>query len=342
MSTDTYWSKTFLPDGKQPWVLREVPGKGLAAFATRRFEAGELICREQPTVWVHGHHPFSSEQVAEIESRVGELQEQDKQAFYAMANVFPEAATPAVGIFMTNCFDMTESIHGEACAMYLALARLNHSCAPNAQQTHLPESGEEVLYATRTIELGEEINDCYIDLRQTRDQRRCALLEIYRFTCECASCGVVDGPCHPSSAVHEFEDASTTASRDDCNEGEVEASSETKMRMKSCLEEDARRVRAATLDDLVISVAEDEGPDTALDVALESVRLLVDEQNLPWSVRYVPEAHINVYQIALILNKKKLAKQHLLLAHERNRVLQGEDGPDTISSHSKLDLLRFV
>ena len=44
-----------------------------------------------------------------------------------------DGLTRAAGIFMTNCFDMTDSIYGESCAMYLALARLNHSCCPNVQ-----------------------------------------------------------------------------------------------------------------------------------------------------------------------------------------------------------------
>ena len=48
-----------------------------------------------------------------------------------------DGLTIAAGIFMTNCFDMTESIYGESCAMYLALARLNHSCCPNVQVSEL-------------------------------------------------------------------------------------------------------------------------------------------------------------------------------------------------------------
>ena len=59
-----------------------------------------------------------------------------------------------------------------------AIARLNHSCCPNAQQTHIPETGEEVLYASRDIEVGEEINDCYIELRKKRSERRRELKEV--------------------------------------------------------------------------------------------------------------------------------------------------------------------
>jgi hypothetical protein len=174
--------------GSPPWELRAIPGKGYAAFATRNFKRGELICTERPTVWVHGHHPFDEEQVLEIEERVNALSDDLKRAFYNMANVFPEAPTTATGIFMTNCFDMTGSAHGDSCAMYCAFARLNHSCTPNTQQSHIPQTGEEVLYASRDILCGEELNDCYIDLRQRTVDRRATLQEIYRFYCECPAC----------------------------------------------------------------------------------------------------------------------------------------------------------
>ena len=96
--------------------------------------------------------------------------------------------TAAAGIFMTNCFDMTDSIYGESCAMYLALARLNHSCCPNVQQTHYPDTTEEYLFAVRDINIGDEINDCYIELRQSKAERRASLLEFYRFECFCPGC----------------------------------------------------------------------------------------------------------------------------------------------------------
>ena len=38
--------------------------------------------------------------------------------------------------------------------------RLNHSCTPNAQQTHVPSSGQEVLYASRDIQIGVCVRVC--------------------------------------------------------------------------------------------------------------------------------------------------------------------------------------
>ena len=294
----TYWGRSKYPSALPPWELRIVPGKGFAAFALRRFEQGELICTELPTVWVQGHHPFSPEQVDDIEARVAALSEEDRRALYDMANVFPEAATCAAGIFMTNSFDMTDSAHGEACAMYCAIARLNHSCCPNAQQTHIPETGEEVLYASRVIELGDEINDCYIELRQSTSKRRAALREIYRFDCECPACA--------------------------CSCPEEQA------------KDDMARERAAQFDDLIVSVAEEAGASAALDLALEAVRLLTSERYWStWSARYVPDAHYTIYQLAQAANKKELAARNLSEAKRLSVLLTGPRSPLTAQMQNR-------
>ena len=297
-------------DGETPpWVLREVPGKGLAAFATRRFELGELICTESPTIWVPGHHPFSAEQLEDIARRVARLDAADRSALLAMANVFPEAPLPAAGIFMTNSFDMTDSPSGVACAMYCALARLNHSCTPNAQQTHLPDSGDEVLHASRTILEGEEINDCYIELRQCTAQRRAALQEVYRFECECPACGAAQGsPADPTAAANAAERTS----------------------------DDARRVRALQLDDSILAAASDQSPAAALDIALDAVRLLTSHACAKWSTRYVADAHCTVYQLAMALGKCELALQHGREAYRINCLLQGPHSPVSIGLKKKL------
>lgn len=306
----TYWGRVVYSGDIPPWELKEIPGKGLAAFATRRFEAGELICTETPTVWVPGHHPFSADQIAEIETRVASIDEADRDAFCAMANAFPEELSTAAGIFMTNCFDQTDSIHGESCAMYCALARLNHSCTPNAQQTHIPETGEEVLHASRCIELGEEINDCYIELRQSTARRRAALKDIYRFDCECPACG----PMAPSAGARGDERQ----------------------------QDDQLRERAGCYDDMIISIASssDGGASAALDVALEAVRLLTSPKCLPWSARYVADAHLTIYHIAESLGKRDLAYHHAVKAYEMNCRLQGTRAPVSISLGKKLRMRR--
>ena len=171
----TYWRYTNYsnaPEEETPWELRYSEKTGYAAFARRRFKKGECIVVERPIVSVRGHHPFTEHQREEIAENVGKLDATDREAFFSMSNVFIEAVGgEEEGIFMTNSFDMVDSPQGPSCGMYLAIGRLNHSCCPNAQQTHIPDTGEEVLYASRDIESGDEINDCYIELRNSKSDR---------------------------------------------------------------------------------------------------------------------------------------------------------------------------
>jgi hypothetical protein len=119
---ETYWGRCSFNGPLPPWELRNIPGKGYAAFALQRFAKGslhmlqvmiqhffiitvvqgEIILREYPTVWIHGHHPFNESNIKEIEKRIGDLSLEENQAFYNMANVFPESECVAAGIFMTN------------------------------------------------------------------------------------------------------------------------------------------------------------------------------------------------------------------------------------------------
>ena len=142
----TFWGNTdYGQDSGQPppWTLRYEEGRGHFAVANRDFARGELICKEKPTTYTSGWHPFTAEQVATLNKDVEKLNEEERRAFFEMENVFEEC-DQAAGIYMTNSFDMT-STETSGCGMYLAIARLNHSCRPNAQQTHLPETKEEVL-----------------------------------------------------------------------------------------------------------------------------------------------------------------------------------------------------
>lgn len=295
----TSWIHVTYTGEDPPWILKEIPGKGFCAYAARSFSAGEIICTEKPTCWVHGHHPFDQAQLEEIDQRVEELDDDQRNAFYAMSNAFPDAPSVAAGIFMTNCFDMTDAPHGESCAMYLAIARLNHSCTPNAQQTHLPETSEEVLYAARDIMEGEEINDSYIDLRQDTASRQATLQEIYRFTCACEACS------------------------DDVSDAER-------------VEDDLLRSRAAALDEQVMLLAADD-LDSALTVAFDAVRILSSKKCLKWSVRYLADAYMTVYQLEVACGgSEKKAKKYLQAAHELNQRLTGPRSPDTASSRQKL------
>jgi len=299
----TYWKRVRYNGDTPPWILKEEENKGFVAYATRDFKAGEWICTEFPVCWIEGHHPFKQKQVEDIISKTEALSKEDYDAFHAMANVFPEEHHPAVGIFMTNCFDMTESIYGECCAMYLALARLNHSCTPNVQQTHLPDTTEEVVYAVRDILAGEEINDCYIDLRQDTTTRQTALQEYYRFHCTCSACN------------------------EEMEEGERVVA-------------DGIRTLASKYEDHLIThyIHSDQLTD-GLQYLQHTVLLVLETASaMRWSVRYLPEAYLMAHELALALRQHSLALKYLKRAYKLNCFLQSDRSPDSLRAAEKLKL----
>ena len=301
----TYWRRVRYEGDTVPWELREIPGKGYAAFATRSFKKGDWICTEFPVTWIHEHHPFNSQQLDEIDEKVEQMSEEDCAAFLDMANVYNVDETSVnSGIFMTNCFDMTDSIFGKSCAMYLALGRLNHSCSPNVQQTHIPETTEEVAYASRDINVGDELNDCYIDLRQSRAARREELRDLYKFTCECDCC---TGKMYQS---------------DTTTDEEVQ---------KLIAEDDRMRVKAYSYQDIITDLVEqNEDAQLALDVAMQTCKQLESARYLVWSVRYIPEAYMMVHQLAKELYQKKLAKSYLEKAYQLSLTLEGPRSKETM------------
>jgi hypothetical protein len=126
----TYWNKCKYTGDIPPWELKLIPGKGYAAFSTRKFEMGDLICTELPIIWVPYHHPFTKEQQKEIDLNVNKLNINDKNAFFELANVFDsdnlsitdeEYVNKPSGIFMTNCFDMANTIYAGIVIIFVFL-----------------------------------------------------------------------------------------------------------------------------------------------------------------------------------------------------------------------------
>lgn len=93
-----------------------------------------------------------------------------------------------LAIFRSNAFN----IGRDRQAIFPSIARINHSCVPNAQG-HFHEGLERLnIHATRDILDGEEVMINY--LKETgvalRRQRQDKLLEGYGFDCDCPACDV--------------------------------------------------------------------------------------------------------------------------------------------------------
>ena len=83
---------------------------------------------------------------------------------------------------------------------------------------------------------------------------------------------------------------------------------------------------------MIVDTAAEDGPEMALQVAEDALRLLQAEANLHWSIRYIPDAHSTVAQLANSCGSRSLAREHARLAYQTSLLLQGKDSPDTLAA----------
>ncbi|KAJ4458631.1 putative histone-lysine n [Paratrimastix pyriformis] len=107
-----------------------------------------------------------------------------------VAHAFPSPATSdPLASLEPSQNPLFEPLRGRA--LFPRIARINHSCVPNAAVFY-PIGGDEPLrarlVAVRPIVAGEEICISYIDEDLPRPKRQAALREGYRFVCVCPKC----------------------------------------------------------------------------------------------------------------------------------------------------------
>lgn len=162
------------------------PERGLGVFARRAIRRGTRVIAEAPLFAV----PSAPEEVvAAVSAAVGQLEPADRAAYRAChAYRGPsEHEAAAAGrdllVFRSNAY----TVPGGRWAMFLRLARVNHSCKPNVANAWDAARAEKVLWAVRDIAAGEEVCVTYVRLLQERDQRRHRLAQ-YGFLCACEAC----------------------------------------------------------------------------------------------------------------------------------------------------------
>lgn len=67
------------------------------------------------------------------------------------------------------------------------VARINHSCTPNAHAHYRAVTGAEYIYALRDIQAGEEIEISYLQLTAPRVERK-QRMNSWSFVCRCPAC----------------------------------------------------------------------------------------------------------------------------------------------------------
>ncbi|GKT61996.1 SET domain-containing protein 5 [Colletotrichum tofieldiae] len=186
------------------WEVRASPGKGLGVFALHRIPAGTRIIDESPLFTidpgrlVRGQGFAFAAIAAAVDEAFAALNATARAAFLSC----PEHRDPddeaeaawsrEALVFRTNGFTMA----GGTVGIFPRIAKLNHSCRPNAGTASVGGRGSEgaarrVIYAARDIDAGEEVTITYAPLVQTTDERRARLAQ-WGFTCDCAACTARD------------------------------------------------------------------------------------------------------------------------------------------------------
>jgi hypothetical protein len=119
---------------------------------------------------------------------------------YDTATVGP--MVQVASIMQTNAFnvDLGDGVGPTHRALFLNVARINHSCAPNAHVCFYPPSpsrpsGQMVIHALRDLRAGEEVLIAYFSILLPRAERQ-VKAQKWGFTCMCPACDIasVDQP----------------------------------------------------------------------------------------------------------------------------------------------------
>ena len=198
--------------------IKESPGKGLGCFATKDIKIGSLILKETPILAMHEDYQFNYknvlaiDQLQELNKKFCKLPFEQQVLYLNLDNLYtrnidnvdeiskekyklfkdfllkrnptqPELAIDKV-IMIMQIYDTNAFGYGVG----LLTARLNHSCARNAQVDWNKSTKTHDIRATRKIRKGEEILINYWSVLEKTSDRQKYILERYHFKCECSLC----------------------------------------------------------------------------------------------------------------------------------------------------------
>ncbi|KAF1912737.1 hypothetical protein BDU57DRAFT_333557 [Ampelomyces quisqualis] len=175
-----------------PYIIEHSQGKGLGVYAAHDLDVGDLVMRESPALMIvppesvktTGYPMSAVTKLVRTEFEALSLADQeDIMSLTYHATTTEEATMDRLGIiFRTNSYKT-----GAGIGLFPKMARINHSCRPNASYYWSDKLNKRIIYATRKITAGEEIFVSYIPLLLAQEQRQ-KHLHRYGFECTCEAC----------------------------------------------------------------------------------------------------------------------------------------------------------
>lgn len=183
-TSETAAVPTGLPSPEDPFTIEAIPSKGKGLVASRPIAAGTRLISEPPLFTT-----ASLTDAATIEKDLGAiiraLPREGQRAFLSLHNNFPGQPAPFSNIVRSNGYPLGPS--SDVGGLFPLVARLNHSCRPNAQHAWDAARGAETVYAVRDVAAGEELTLSYHNGGASAD-RRAALKQLFGFACACEAC----------------------------------------------------------------------------------------------------------------------------------------------------------
>jgi len=197
-----------------PYIVAPSPGKGLGVFAVHKLETGSIIMREAPIIKIKPphHNPgkgYPTAIISELVNTEYNLLSRDQQIEVRSLTYYISPAeeeytdkSSLLGlIFRNNAYDT-----GSEIGLFPKIARINHSCRPNAAYYWSEKLQKRIIYATRVIQEGEEVFVSFISLLASREERQKRLAR-YGFVCTCPACSQ-----HPVD-LHQSDESRASISR---------------------------------------------------------------------------------------------------------------------------------
>lgn len=182
--------------------IGDAAAKGFGVFATQLIRPGTRLIIERPLLMITDQQP-------DVVAAAKKLTAIGKETLHALAlndlkllsiaslwnaawRSFPRISSfretrATLNIFNNNNFNLFDAKGTRA--LFPTVARLNHSCIPNAQGNFNAAHGSFTVHALREIAVDEEVTICYLQsVMASADARQAKLEQGYGFTCACEIC----------------------------------------------------------------------------------------------------------------------------------------------------------
>ncbi|KAK3900050.1 hypothetical protein C8A05DRAFT_46035 [Staphylotrichum tortipilum] len=172
----------------RPYAVRDFPGKGKGAVATRNIAKGTAVLVDRVSVLSEAEFPpgvGGKEVEGLLEVAVRRLGEPERVR--GLARRGGRGMGVVEEVVLTNSFGVEVGGRGFM-GLFVDVARFNHACKPNAFIHFSPTTLSMTIWAARDIKPGEEITITYSAAGMTSKERLETLEKVWGFACTCSLC----------------------------------------------------------------------------------------------------------------------------------------------------------